>query len=61
MQLSSLCSSKNGNFRNRFFFYIVAIHNDQMSYVTHVFHRIHVLFTAFGCLDGGKGTGAQPA
>ena len=36
MQFSTLYSSKNGNFSNRFFFYIPAIHNDQISFVQHV-------------------------
>ena len=47
---------KNGKFRTDFF-YILTIHNGQISYVTHVLDPIHVLFTLFGCLDGGKGLG----
>ena len=39
------------------FFYILTIHNDQKSYVKHVLDPIHVLFTLFGCFDGGKGLG----
>ena len=31
------------------------IQNDQISYIKHVLDPIHVLFTLFGCLDGGKG------
>ena len=38
-------------------FDILTIHNDQISYVRHVLDPIHVLFTLFGCLDGGKGLG----
>ena len=39
------------------FFYILTIHNCQISYVRHVLDPIHVLVTLFGCLDGGKGLG----
>ena len=39
------------------FFYILTIHNDQISYVKYVIDPIHVLFTLFGCLDVGKGLG----
>ena len=39
------------------FFDILTTQNDQISYVKHVFDPIHVLFTLFGRLDGGKGLG----
>ena len=48
---------KNGSFRNRFFFDIVTIPNDQICYVNHVLHHVYVDFTWFGCLDRGKGLG----
>ena len=48
---------KKWKFPKLIFFYILTIHNDQISYVKHVLDTIHVLFTLFGCLDGGKGLG----
>ena len=56
MQVSSLCSSKMEIFETDFF-YILTIHNDQVSHAKHALHPIRVLFTVFGCLDGGKGLG----
>ena len=47
---------KNGNFRNLFFFCVITIINGKI-YVRYVLDPIHVLFTLFGCLDGGKGLG----
>ena len=44
-------------FPKLFFFNILTIHNDQISYAKHVLDPIHLLFTLFGCLDGGKGLG----
>ena len=47
------------------FFYILTIHNDQISYVKHILDPLYVFFTLFGwffCGGGGpKGAGAQPA
>ena len=54
-QCTTLDSSKMGIFR--FFFDILTIRNDQISYVKHVIHPLHVFFTVFGCLDGGKRQG----
>ena len=56
MQFSSLGSSKMAIFKTDYF-YILNIHNDEISYVKHVLDPLHVLFTLFGCLDGGKGLG----
>ena len=56
MQFSSLCSSKMA-ISETDLFYILTIHNDQISYIKHVLDPGHVLFTLFGCLDGGKGLG----
>ena len=56
MWFSSLCSSKMEISETEFFF-TLTIHNDQIFYVKHVSHPIHVIFTLFGCLDGGKGVG----
>ena len=56
MQFSSLCSSKMA-ISKTIFFCILTIHNGQISYAMHVLDPIHVLFTLFGCLDGGKGLG----
>ena len=46
---------KNGNFENRFFFDILTIHNDQMSYVKHVLDPLYVFFALFGCWRGDGG------
>ena len=56
MQFSNLGGSKMEIFET-VFLYILIIQNDQISYVKHVLYPIHVLFTLFGCLDGGKGLG----
>ena len=56
MQFSSLGSSKMA-ISETIFFSILTIHNGQISYVRHVLDLIHMLFTLFGCLDGGKGLG----
>ena len=50
MQFSTLCGSKMEIFKTNFFD-ILAIHNDQTSYVEHVLDPPHVLFTVF-CLFG---------
>ena len=54
-----LCSfpasaAQKWQFPKLFFFSFLIIHTGQIFYVT---HAIHVLFTLFGCLDGGKGLG----
>ena len=43
------------------FFYFLTFHNDEISYVTHVFDPLCLFFRLglFGCLDGGKGLGAR--
>ena len=56
MQFSSLCGSQM-ECSEGYPVYIPTIRNDQISYVKHVLHRIHMVFTLFGCLDGGKGWG----
>ena len=48
---------KNGIFRSCFFFDILTIHSDSISYVKHVLDPFYVFFTLFGCLEGGKGLG----
>ena len=35
------------------FFYILTIHNDQISYVNHVLAPLYLFFTLFGCFGGG--------
>ena len=57
MRFSSLCGSKMEIPETAFFFNILTIHNDQISHVKRVLDPIYVLFTLFGCLDGGKGLG----
>ena len=44
---------ENGTFQNCFFFYILTIQNDQISYVKHVLAPLYVFFTLFGCWGGG--------
>ena len=39
------------------FFYILTLHNDQISSVKHVLDPHYVVFTLLWCLDGGKGLG----
>ena len=56
MQLSSSAAQK-WQLPKLIFFYILTIHNDQISYVKQILDPIHVLFTLFGCLNGGKGLG----
>ena len=41
----------------QFFFDILTIHNDGISCLKHVLDPLCVLFTQFGCLDGGGGRG----
>ena len=50
-------AAQKWNFPKLIFFYILTIHNDQISHVKHVLGHIHVLFTLFGSLDRGKGLG----
>ena len=38
----------------RFFFDILSIHNDEISYVKHVFDPHCVVFSLFGCLEGAE-------
>ena len=45
---------KNGKFQNRMF-YVLSIHNDQLSYMKHVLDPLHVFFTLFGCSRGNRG------
>ena len=50
--------------RTAFFFEILTIQNDQISYVKCVLAPLYVFFTLFGGWGGGgapKGSGAQPA
>ena len=51
---------QNGDFvwkfsKTNFFFDILTIHNDQISYVKHVLDPLHVFFTLFGCWRGDGG------
>ena len=52
MQFSTLCSSKMEFFKTDFFD-ILAIHNDQISYLKHGLDPLFVFFTPLGCVDGG--------
>ena len=55
MQFSTLCSSKMETFKPNFFG-ILAIHNDQISYVKNVLDALYVFFHPI--LGFGRGWGA---
>ena len=52
MQFSNLGSSKM-EISETDFFDILAIQNDQISYIKHVIAPLYVFFTLFGCGGGG--------
>ena len=54
LQFSSLGNSKM-EISKTDFFYIMTIHNDQISYVKHVLAPLYVFFTLFGYWRGGYG------
>ena len=55
MQFSSLGSSKMEISETDFFFNILTIQNDEISYVKHALDPPYVFFTLFGVFFGGGG------